>query len=172
MSEIWNDVVGFEGLYAVSDLGRVRSLDRVVICGGPNGQLVRKHLRGRVLRPGPRPSGHLTVVLGGVSRNVHALVLESFVGPRPFPAAQARHLNGNEKDNRLANLAWGSRARNTSDRKWHRGSSIYKLTPHAAAQVKARLRSGAKQRDIAQEFGISRSTVTAINTGRFHTDVA
>ena len=115
--EVWKPVVGFEGLYEISDQGRVRSLDRIVYVIRADGEVSERFYRGRVLRPGPRPSGHLTVVIGGATHNVHTLVLTAFTGPRPFPDAQARHLNGDEKDNRVENLCWSTRAENTRDRK-------------------------------------------------------
>jgi hypothetical protein len=102
--ERWKPVVDYAGLYEVSDRGRVRSLPRPSTSGG-------------VLRHG-RHDGYQRV---GLYRNgklrfifVHVLVLEAFVGPRP-PSHEARHLNGRRLDNRLSNLAWGSRAANQLD---------------------------------------------------------
>lgn len=164
--EIWKPVVGFEGAYEVSNMGRVRSLDRTIICG--NG--VRKFYRGRVLRPGPRPSGHLTVVVGSRTQNVHALVLRAFVGPRPDNAC-ARHLDGDEKNNKDTNLAWASWAENCQDRKHHKGWKTKILTPSTAKEVKEMLRAGSTYGPIAERFGISKSTVGAIAAGRFHKDV-
>lgn len=107
----WRPVLGFEGLYEVSDDGQVRSLDRHVADG--------RLFRGKLLRPGvKRPTGHLLVSLyrngHGTTRAVHRLVLESFVGPRPR-GSECRHGNGQASDNRLANLAWGSRSENHRD---------------------------------------------------------
>ena len=74
VSERWLPIPGWEGLYEVSDLGRVRSIDRLNSAG--------QRVRGRVLRPGSRKSGHLLVNLWshnhGGSRQVHALVMEAF----------------------------------------------------------------------------------------------
>lgn len=52
-------------------------------------------------------------------RLVHALVAETFLPPRPSPAHQIRHLNGNKGDNRVENLAWGTAAENAADRDTH-----------------------------------------------------
>ena len=170
--EIWKAVVGFEGIYEVSNLGRVRSLDRVVEVTGRYGP-VTKHLRGKVLRPGPRPSGHLTVALGaGNTRNVHTLVVEAFVGPRPDPTAVVRHLNGREQDNRLENLEWSNRVVNGQDRKWHRPPPSYKLTPNDVIEIKRALSDrSCSQISLARKFNVNRITIARIRAGKAHADV-
>lgn len=109
-AEQWKDVVGFEGKYQVSDLGRVRSLDRLVPAG-PGGH-GRRLVKGRVLRPAPQDSGHLTVVLGrGNTKSVHTLVMRAFRG-MPAPGLEVLHSNHQPADNRLANLEYGTRSQN------------------------------------------------------------
>jgi hypothetical protein len=99
-TERWLPVVGFEGLYEVSDLGRVKSHRR----GAP-----------RILRPGPSNYGHLSVVLGrGNTRMVHRLVLEAFAGPCPR-GHESLHGDGGPTDNKLSNLRWGTRTENIRD---------------------------------------------------------
>lgn len=89
----------------------VRSVTREV----PSRWGKTRTMRGRVLIPSEVHGGYLSVNLGaGVRRSVHTLVLEAFVGPRP-EGAVCRHLNGNPKDNRLANLAWGTPGENRRD---------------------------------------------------------
>ena len=114
--EQWLDVVGFEKSYEVSNLGRVRSKDRSWMQRSRLGNMYEHCVRGRVLRPGPSNYGHLSVVLGrGNTRMVLTIGLEAFVGPWPSPKHDARHLNGNPKDNKLSNLGWGTRSENIRD---------------------------------------------------------
>lgn len=105
--ERWLPVPGWEGLYEVSDLGRVRSLDR------PNG------LRGRVRVLSVGSHGYLDVGLcdGGVRRTrlVHRLVLEAFVGPCP-EGQEACHADSDRTNNRLSNLRWDTTKANAADR--------------------------------------------------------
>lgn len=114
--ERWLPVVGWEGSYEVSDLGRVRSVDRLIkhSYGG------YRHLRSRIIRqrPGLKNSAHLKVSLSrqGVNHHrwVHRLVLESFVGPCP-DGMEGCHENGDPTDTRLTNLRWDTRSANSRD---------------------------------------------------------
>lgn len=105
--EIWKVVPGHEG-YAVSNMGRVKSLRRVIERKNNSPRVVSE----RILRPGPNKSGHLTVALGrGKTMLVHHLVLLTFVGPRPF-GFDSLHLDHDPKNNRLNNLKYGTRSEN------------------------------------------------------------
>ena len=111
--EAWLPVVGREGLYEVSDHGRVRSVHNREIVRS-DGMIQRRP--GRLLRPAPVQTGHLMVNLGvgHPSQRVHTLVLEAFVGLRP-DGFQACHNDGNPANNHVSNLRWDTRAENTRD---------------------------------------------------------
>jgi hypothetical protein len=119
-NERWLPVVGFEGLYEVSDLGRVRSLPhpRRVRGGG-----TAMHC-GRLLKPYPQTKeGHLIVVLSSCNvqerHYVHRLALEAFVGPCP-PGLECRHFPDRDPaNNRLDNLSWGTKTENAQDQQVH-----------------------------------------------------
>lgn len=118
-TERWLPVVGYEGLYEVSDLGRVRGLDRVMTVNrvGFSGLPVR----GQVLKA--TPTGHrcphlgVTLYRSGVRRHhrVHHLVLEAFIGPRPS-GLQGLHWDDVPTNNRLENLRWATAAENMRDK--------------------------------------------------------
>ena len=118
MNEEWRPVVGWEGLYEVSDQGRVRSFDRTVHC--KNGRTRR--YKGRLLKPQKSRDGYLRVALcrGDKPRRryIHRLVLAAFAGPCP-DGMETRHMNGNPSDNRLANLQYGTHSENNLDRVKH-----------------------------------------------------
>ena len=66
------------------------------------------------------PSVRLTPMFGRRKRlKVHALVATAFLGARPSPAHEVRHLDGNPLNNAAENLAWGTRAENAADRERH-----------------------------------------------------
>jgi hypothetical protein len=108
--ERWRPVAGYEGLYEVSDAGRVRGLTRT-IRGRIKGTWRR--WQGRILTPERCRSGTLAVQLcrdGTIrKRAVHDLVLEAFATPVPMPRRRGRHHNDDRADNRLPNLEWGPR---------------------------------------------------------------
>lgn len=110
MSENWRPVVGFEGRYEVSDLGRVRRLARG-----------RGSVPGRILRERDNKQGdgaYAYVDLWAENRPtrklVHHVVLEAFVGPRPVGMVGC-HGPGGHRDNRAANLRWDTQAANIRD---------------------------------------------------------
>lgn len=112
--EQWKPVVGYESLYEVSDLGRVRSVDRRV----PTSNGHYRRFRSKILNPYVRPNGYLIVSLSqdGKERaaRVHALVLAAFVGPKPVDM-ECLHGNGIRDDNRIHNLRYGTRSDNMQD---------------------------------------------------------
>lgn len=165
--EIWKDIPGYEGKYQVSNLGNVRSLDRIGY-RHRNGKTFSVNLKGRLLRPGPIKTGHLYVVLGRRTNGipVHQLVAKTFMGPRPKDA-DIRHLNGNPADNRLENLAYGSRTENILD-VYKQGGRWRKLSIEDVKQIKTRLEAGDVQSQIAREFGISACTVGKIKFKRIY----
>jgi hypothetical protein len=112
--ELWRPIVGWESLYEVSNIGRVRSLDRIRALRMrqiPPGTM--RHIKGRIVHGrllGPK--GHAQywkVLLNDEGRKevrfVHHLVLEAWVGPRP-EGHVTNHRNGDSTDNRVENLEW------------------------------------------------------------------
>jgi hypothetical protein len=109
--QTWLPVVGWEGLYEVSDLGLIWSCKR------------RRGTKGGLLKTPPvEGRGHLQVNLCRDGKPfhvfVHTLVAEAFHGPRPA-AMECRHLDGNPANNAVGNLAWGTSSENNLDRVRH-----------------------------------------------------
>lgn len=159
--ENWQPVVGWDGWYEVSDLGRVRSLPRA---SGHRGRVLKhcitpKHYPQVVLcRPGVRPKSY----------GVHRLVLETFVGPCP-DGTEACHNNGVWADCRLVNLRWDTRKSNHADKLKHGthngGTRHYRalFTPEQARQIRAMAGSHAA---IAKKLGVSTTCVQKIKSGK------
>lgn len=114
--EIWQAIPGYEGVYEASSLGRIRSLDHEHPHWTGNGRVRRT---GKLLSPATNPGGYsiLTLSKHGQHRGVqvHVLVLEAFVGPRPSAEMDACHGNGDPSDNRLENLRWDTKSANALD---------------------------------------------------------
>lgn len=177
MTEDWRDIPGYVALYQVSNLGRVRSLHRTV-------ELVRlgrrctRRIEGGILQPASMSSGHLSVSLSrdGKQRThqVHALVLEAFVGPRPGTHIdwQGCHADGNPANNNLTNLRWDTRSANEMDKIGHGRSNrgvrnrAAKLTEEKVREIRVRISSGESSDAIADRYGVSRALINAIKGGR------
>lgn len=114
-TEGWRPVVGHEGAYEVSSQGNVRSLDRTFFREREINGYISRHtvtIKGRLLRPGPSRSGHVSVAIGRYnSRLVHQLVAEAFIGPKP-DNCEVLHMNHIPSDNRACNLKYGTRSEN------------------------------------------------------------
>jgi hypothetical protein len=109
--QIWKDVIGYEGLYQVSNFGNIRSLDRIV--KKPNEiSYIRK---GKPCIQSKNNLGYMTVGLTvnnvKVNKYVHRLVAEAFI-PNPNNYPQVNHINCDKTDNRIHNLEWCTNSQN------------------------------------------------------------
>ena len=154
--EQWRPVVGYEGLYEVSDQGKVRNCKT-----------------GKILSN--KPNKNIGYVVYSLFKNKkgkmhygHCLVLEAFVGLRPKGDYQACHGNGIRNDNRVVNLRWDTRASNYEDARKHQTNSRgsrhgqAKLTEADVILIRQddRLR-----KHIAKEYKVSITTITHIKLG-------
>ena len=173
MEEIWKSIPGFIDEYEVSNMGRVRSVDRLVYCSGPVKGSYWSLKKGRLLRPGPSNYGHLSVVLGRRNTHmVHTLVLTAFVGARP-KGMECCHNNGVPTDNRLENLRWGTRSENSQDAINHgtRGDLSPSQVKYAREYLSAHKERGA-QKYLADLFGVSQCTISSVKVGRHYANIA
>lgn len=171
--EKWLPVVGWEGLYEVSDCGRVRSVLRRSIYKG-------RRTGGKMLKPYTnKRRKHLTVNLSGREHGkgklrpifIHRIVLEAFVGPAPAGMI-ARHRDGDGGNNLLSNLAWGTHKENSADSLVHGVQPIgsnhkkAKLKEADIPLIRADIASGKSWKEIALVFGVSSWTIRNIDAGK------
>lgn len=121
MREIWHPAPGFEGLYEVSSLGRVRSLPREVPSDNRWGVPGVRRYKGQVLSPTPNEKGYLSLRLcrGGSTEKVrvyvHRLVARAFI-PNPGALPQVLHWDDDPANNQVTNLRWGNQSMNELDK--------------------------------------------------------
>lgn len=150
--EEWRPVVGYERLYDVSSLGRVYRKPRTPKC---------RH--GRFLKPRGRKTrkAYLGVSLSrnGVvrTRDVHLLVLEAFVGPRPMDH-EGDHKNRDTHDNRAENLQWVPA---TMNRLRGEENGTAKLSRADVENIRLRYAAGGvTTAELANDFNVSRRAIT------------
>lgn len=110
--EEWRDIAGYEGLYQVSNLGRVRSLDRVIKCVDS----IRRY-KGCMLRLAKQGNGYMSVSLqksgDRKTKLVHRLVAQAFI-QNPDNLPEVNHLDENKENNVVDNLEWVTQAENNA----------------------------------------------------------
>ena len=172
--EIWKAIPGFEGLYQVSNKGRIKSVGRWKFAR-PN-ESCRQWVRERILKLGTHKAGYkiASPCKNGTAKpiGVHCLVLLAFVGPKPNPRYEACHKNGKPADNRLENLRWGTPKDNAQDRtrhgrsgRWHphgSKSSLAVLTEEAVLKIRRLHQNGKKREELATLFKVHKVTIQDI----------
>ncbi len=168
MVEEWKDVTGFEGVYSISSMGRLRR--EYTTNASPIGRIVKGSQRGR--------SGHkyvrYTLHHNGKSTRcfAHTLVLRAFIGDDKNK--MPHHINNNSLDNSLSNLKWVTSSENTKyayadgriPSRRGEASNSAKLSSSAVAEIRARYGRGSSCATLATAYGIHKSTAHRIATRR------
>lgn len=105
--EVWKDIKGYEGIYVISNYGRVSSLNRLLTDSKGH----KRFLWGKDLRPQPNSKGYLRVGLKSNGKTeryfVHRLVALHFVeNPNPDCYSVVNHIDGDHLNNKYDNLEW------------------------------------------------------------------
>jgi len=172
MLEIWKDVLEFEGIYQVSNLGNVKSLDRVSKVKHKSGTEYNRVFKGTTLIPQPNSKGYLRVCVGGKQNFVHRLVALHFLdNPEKHPIVN--HKDGNHLNNRFDNLEWTTNSENISYA-YRKGHAIsVKGEDHRSSKLKEddvrwilqNYVKGSKElgrKPLARKFGVSHQTIKNI----------
>ena len=153
--EIWKPIVGYEEIYAVSSLGRVKNLTR-----------------GKIRKLGDNTKGYLRVSLSkdGQSKffSVHRLVATAFVS-NPGDLPQVNHKNGVKTDNRAENIEWIGISENQkhSYEVLKRKSPRSELNSSQVLEIDRLLEQGTSSiEEIAKNYGVPRRIIVNIETGK------
>lgn len=116
--EIWLPIKGFEGRLEVSNMGRVRSVERIVAFGRN-----KRKVSQTVYKQHDDRDGYKMVKISGKNIKVHRAVAQAFI-PNPENKQQVNHIDGNKANNRADNLEWATQEENM------RHASINGLAKH------------------------------------------
>lgn len=170
-SEIWKSISGYEGLYEVSNLGNVRSVDRVV-----QSRWGDCKMKGRILKPGITKQGYFVVVLckDGVMKTFKKsrLVAIAFI-PNPENKREVNHVKGIKTDDRVTELEWSSPSENVihARDKLHMSNFFSKrnvpsnqiLTDAKAAEIRYRFANeNITQVQLGKEYGVTNAAISMV----------
>lgn len=169
--EEWRAIPGYEGYYEASDLGRIRSLSRVV-----NGGSGMRRLPGQIRKQSIGSHGYSVVSMSKEGERkvycVNRLVLMAFNNGPWVSRQDACHNDGDRQNNKLSNLRWDTRAGNSADRITHgtqvRGSKTgnARLNEAKVTVIKEALRRGERQVDLARAHDVAIETIHSIKAGK------
>ena len=112
MTEYWKDIVGFEGWYQISSLGRVKRLKRRYVIRDK--EVIKD--QEKILTPSVSNRGYEFVIVSNGKEHrratVHRLVAEHFLDANTENKPQIDHINRNKRDNRVENLRWATNSDN------------------------------------------------------------
>ena len=160
--EEWRDIPGYEGIYQVSNLGRMKSMDRIDPLG--------RHRRERLKVPTPSQFGYLLVTVCKNAEakrcSLHSLVMLAFVGERPH-GYDINHINGDKTDNSVANLEYCSTSHNIAH-SYANGFQVSikgerqhnaKLNEDTVREIRRRHENGEQQKTLAGEYAVSTTVI-------------
>lgn len=174
--EIWKDILGYEGYYQVSNLGNVKSLDRVRETLPTAKKQFKTFNEGRVLIPKESNRGYLRYALTKEGKtkylSAHRLVAQSFI-PNIKDKPDVNHINGIKTDNRIENLEWCTGSENIKhnyvlgimNQKGDKNNCAI-LTIEQVKEIKVKLLNGITPRQISEQYPIHRTSVYDIKKGR------
>lgn len=176
MQEIWKDIKGYEGIYKISNHGRIMSLDKFVNHGN-RGNILK---RGRILKQVLTKSGYHRVSLCDGRTKINAItsiyVARAFI-PNPENKPQVNHKNGIKTDNKVTNLEWCTNSENIKHAydngllcpPWKNKFNDEHNTAKKVLQFTKRMELIGEYAAIiiaSRKFGIGSSSISAVCNGR------
>jgi hypothetical protein len=157
----WSSVVGYEGLYEVSDSGMVR---RIPGYRCPNYRVLSSNLNTYGY-----PKVHLCKENKRKTRNIHRLVAEAFI-PNPGNKPQVNHINGDKEDNRVENLEWVTPKENTqhalkrglANKREGSHNGYSKLNEEDVKEIFSLRQKGFSNSEISNRFNVDPSLISKV----------
>ena len=165
--EEWKDIKGYEGSYQISNLGRVKSLSRIIIRSNGNPTTIKAKIKKTPIRNDGYFIVNLCMNNGSNVNLIHRLIAEAFIdNPNNYPLV--RHLNDIKTDNRLDNLCWGTYCDNMVDSikndKYVKPNVT--LTSEQVKEIKSLLKEGLTYNEISNRFPVCKGTIGDIKRSK------
>ncbi|MFP7414368.1 NUMOD4 domain-containing protein [Priestia filamentosa] len=168
MNEIWKPVKGYEDLYEISHLGRIKSLERRLYDSKGNFLRVQPEIiRTNETKSKRYKQFHLSRNNKRKNVYIHRLVAEHFID-NPFNKPHVNHIDGNKTNNHYTNLEWVTLKENTihagESKLMEYGSSRYnsKLNDDSVREIRRLYKEVKSFEEIARMFGVTRATIKQV----------
>lgn len=172
MEETWKNIDGHEGRYQVSNLGRVKTLERTVSFGRSY-----RVIKEKVLTPSIGTTGYFEIKPckegRHETRKIHRLVANAFID-NIYNKPQVNHIDGNKLNNKVENLEWVTKSENAI----HAYKTGLVVRPQGelnrrsilresqVIEIKDKISKGGKVSDLCVEYNVNSSTVASIKSGK------
>jgi hypothetical protein len=156
--EVWKDIVGYEGMYQVSNYGNVKSLERVVVRSNGSKMYIKEKLLNKRLND----RGYIEIKLSKNGKSgyakLHRLVAQAFI-PNPENKPQVNHKDTDKENNHVDNLEWNTHSENQKhahanglyDRSGE-ANSCNKVSEQDVIEIRTRKASGEKLGKVYESY--------------------
>lgn len=170
--ERWKDIKGYEGYYQISDMGRVKSIERIIESG--QHYLTERKNKEIILKQSLSKCGYPQICLqkNGIKKTLttHRLILNTFIGDSDL---ECNHKDGNKQNNKLENLEWVTQSENEKHAyrtglKSKRGEKncFAKLTQKAVMDIRGKIKDKENTKKyrtiIADSYNVTERTISRI----------
>lgn len=155
MKEQWKPIIGYEGWYEVSNIGRIRRIK------SENNTYI-----GRILSPRKKRYVDINLSKNGMVKTcrIHKFVAEAFIGPRN--GFQINHKDGNKHNNIVSNLEYVTPKENSAHaRRLGLFKPVYKIKDSRIPLIFDMRKHGFSLKEIGEKFGVVKSTIGNILNG-------
>lgn len=157
--EEWRDVVGYEGQYMVSNIGRIKSLSRAVLGRALSMRVIKE----RISIPIPHSGGYRLIALSNKREYIHRIVAKAFL-PNPENKSEVNHKDRNKTNNNVSNLEWCTPLENMQH--FLSSTSSRKILSYDDVLMIRFIGRQVDERSLAKAFGVSYTHLMNILSGR------